>query len=360
MKLTICNSHEFRLSRTGSSFIKSHWSNGTYFLFDECKFCGEPFFSKTKGALFCSNDCVNNKQKLIYPYVSEYINSTGYTLLSDGYVNTNNKLLLKCPEGHEYSVIFNNFKLGYRCPICSINNSRHSYDYVKSYIESFNYKLLSNIYENAFTEMEMECDKGHVYKINFGSFKNGKRRCPICKPEKISEKLRHSYDYIKDYINSTGYTLLSDNYRNNKVKLLVKCPEGHEYSVKFGHFRRGVRCSVCNSERQSSKQEQDLQLFVGSFGIPIIKNDRTQIVNPTTGRNLELDIWIPSMKKAIEYNGTYWHSIMESKYKDKIKVEQCRQLGIDLLVISEYNWINSNEFERRRIERWLLNETNNM
>ena len=112
---------------------------------------------------------------------------------------------------------------------------------------------------------------------------------------------------MKNYIESEGYQLLSDHYENAKTKLLLKCPIGHEHKIKFNNFQQGNRCPLCN--KRTSKGEQDLALYIESFGIKIFKNDRSILVNPLTGKNLELDIYIPSLNKAIEYNGGYWHSL---------------------------------------------------
>ena len=72
--------------------------------------------------------------------------------------------------------------------------------------------------------------------------------------------------------------------------------------------------------------------------IKMIRNDRTQIKNPLTNCTLELDIWIPSLNKAIEFNGDYWHSDKYTKTKDKIKVKQCEEKNINLLVIKECDY----------------------
>jgi len=89
----------------------------------------------------------------------------------------------------------------------------------------------------------------------------------------------------------------------------------------------------------------------------VINNDRTQIINPLTNRHLELDVWIPELNKAIEYNGIYWHSFNKPNTvrKDKIKRAQCKEKGIDLLVIEERNWTENQEMEMKRVKKWLKN-----
>ena len=74
----------------------------------------------------------------------------------------------------------------------------------------------------------------------------------------------------------------------------------------------------------------------------------------------ELDIYIPSKRLAIEFNGDYWHMnprlYDESYYNsqehctakekweyDKRKQEECQSLGIQLIVVWEYDWTHSRE-----------------
>jgi len=282
--------------------------------------------------------CAGNK-KHSYEYVKQFVESIGYTLLSDTYKNSRMKLLIICDKGHKYSVTFGCFKQGQRCPICA-GNTRCTYDYVKSFIESINYTLLSDSYVNSKGKLLIVCDKGHEYITTFGRLRNG-HKCCICSGNK-----KHSYEYIKNYIEKEGYTLLSDTYKNASSKLPIKCNNDHKYNVTFGNFRSGFRCPICAANSQSSRAEVEVQDYVESLGISIIRNDRTQIINPLTGCNLELDVWIPSMNKAIEYNGLYWHSLFDSQAKDKIKVEQCRETGIDLLIVNEFNWVNNRELEK--------------
>jgi len=285
--------------------------------------------------------------KYTYEYVKNYIESFDYTLLSDTY-KSRTKLLVKCDKGHEYGVIFGNFKRGTRCPTCN-GGIKLTYEYIKSFISDAGCTLLSDSYKNSLTPLHIKCNKGHEYYPTFGNFYRG-QGCPVC-----AGKKRHTYEHIKSVIEADGSTiLLSDEYVGANSKLLVKCTDkNHEYGVIFGNFRRGSRCPLCSNN--VSKGEEELSLFVRSLGVSFIRNDRTQIINPLTGYNLELDIWIPSTSKAIEYNGLYYHSLLDRVKYDTIKQEQCIQKGIDLLIVTDHNWLNNNEFERQKIKMWLDN-----
>ena len=63
--------------------------------------------------------------------------------------------------------------------------------------------------------------------------------------------------------------------------------------------------------------------------------------------NKEIDIFIPSKNIAIEVNGLYWHSSgdknIENKNKHLEKTIACENLGVELLHITDYEWINKKE-----------------
>ena len=48
---------------------------------------------------------------------------------------------------------------------------------------------------------------------------------------------RLSYEYVKEYIESFGYTLLSDEYKNNKTELKIQCNDcGNIFYMRFNNF----------------------------------------------------------------------------------------------------------------------------
>jgi ribosomal protein S27E len=353
--------------------------------------------------------------KITYEFVKAYIESFRYMLLSTEYKNSHTKLSVRCPEGHEYEVTWNSFKKGRRCPICNKINKgiklRFSYDYVKEYIELFGYKFLSEEYKNSRVKLKLKCPNGHVYNTRFDTFKSG-GRCKKC----LNERRKLVYEDVKEYIESFGYTLLSTEYKTAKSYLKVKCPNGHEYKVKYNNFKQGQRClqcfyedmkltyedvkkyiencgfvlkskeyissdslleiecteghifeicwnnfqqrkrcPICNLSKITSIAEKEICEYVKELiNCEVEENNRTQIINPFTKHNLELDIWIPELNKAIEYNGTYWHSNKYSKFKDKIKIKQCKQKGIDLLVIEEQDYIENKQKILEEIRIFML------
>ena len=298
--------------------------------------------------------CMNKKSTLSYEHVKNYFESQNYQLLSDEYINCEAKLLLKCPDGHIFKKSLSHFKRGQKCTICSNKNASkrqsYSYEYIKSFIESEGYTLLSDTYINNRIKLLLKCPIGHEHEISFSNFKSGKR-CKECNKQKNKKRL--SFDYVKKYIESYNYQLLSNKYKNNHTKLEVSCDHGHKYKVSFSTFKNGHRCAVCYSISKSSHGEKDVQTFIKNIIPDIICNDRNTIINPLTGRHLELDVYIPSLNKAIEYNGIYWHSKYYQKIKDNIKKKQCLNNNINLLIIEDSEWINNNKMCKDTLLKFL-------
>jgi len=285
------------------------------------------------------------------------VNRYGYEILSNEFENANTEVTLKCPKGHVYKTKFVHFRSGSRCPQCGRENTesarRLKFDDVKQFIEEQGYILLSTEYKNSSSFLDIKCPKGHSFKMTYNKFHSG-RRCPICAENNRGDSLKFSYDFVMKYIEAEGYILSSREYKNVDTKLKMKCDKGHIFYMSFWNFKNGNRCPVCWKTCGTSRSEKEIQNFVFEIDERALFNDRTQIINPITGNNLELDVWLPHKRKAIEFNGKYWHSRNGySKLKDKIKKEQCGLQNIELLVVDEEDWMESKEKVFDKIENFI-------
>jgi len=276
-------------------------------------------------------------------YVKNYIEKNiGYLLLSNEYKNNKTPLLVKCDKGHEYTTTWNRISSkGARCPECDkikrIEKQTFSYDFVKNIIEKEDYKLLSNNYVKSIMPLKIKCDKGHIFEMTFGDFKQG-HRCPIC-----FGNVKYTDEYVKNLFIKDDYLLL-DKYKNNHSLMKVKCDKGHIYKTSLKRYINNHRCPLCFKNGQVSKSEKRvLKIVKNIYNGIVFENCKNVIKNPKTNRYLELDIWMPELNKAIEYNGYYYHSSPEVIERDKIKMNQCNNLQINLLVIKDVNWKTENE-----------------
>ena len=58
-------------------------------------------------------------RRLTYELVKMQFDKSGYTLLSDVYINNRSKLNYLCPLGHKGSITYADFKYGNGCSICA-------------------------------------------------------------------------------------------------------------------------------------------------------------------------------------------------------------------------------------------------
>lgn len=101
---------------------------------------------------------------------------------------------------------------------------------------------------------------------------------------------------------------------------------GHEFqstvAIQCTHFS----CPICAKEQQSSFPEQAIYYYIKKIFPDAINGDRSIL------DGLELDIYIPTRKVAIEYDGEAWH---KSTKRDIMKGDLCSEKGIVLYRVRE-------------------------
>ena len=153
----------------------------------------------------------------------------------------------------------------------------------------------------------------------------------------------------EEYINDTG----------RKFKCLI-CGEEFEsegtYTYKKEHKNKDgshttlipydIFCPNC-SRKFSKKEKEVLDFVLSIYKGEILENDRTQL------NGKELDIYLPNLNLAIEFDGDYWHSKDGAKEKDELKDSLCEQKGIKLLRIKESDWDNNRSKIENQIKEFL-------
>lgn len=131
--------------------------------------------------------------------------------------------------------------------------------------------------------------------------------------------------------------LLSDYEEYLSADLVrYKCLRCGEEVLSPGTNIQTVVCPNC-CRSGTSMMEKDVCHYVHSiYSGTVIENTRS-VIAPK-----ELDIYIPDKNLAIEFNGAYWHSSAQ-KPKDYHlqKTLACREKGIRLIHIFEWEWMNN-------------------
>lgn len=146
-------------------------------------------------------------------------------------------------------------------------------------------------------------------------------------------------------------------YDNGPIYYHFKCLKcGNEFTDDF-HSGMPI-CRVCNPiAKKISNGEKEVADYIKSiYRGTVIENDRSVL------NGKELGIWIPDLKIAIEYNGTYWHgyradtiaTLSEFKHNTEAKRLACHNLGIRLINLDECDWIDRPEVFKRFFQDLLL------
>ena len=208
------------------------------------------FFKRSKeGCSHCKGLAISKGERFSYAKVKEFIEKNNYELISKEYKKNDIKLDMKCPKGHLFQTTYSQFQQSVKNKnrICSYCNKlvRLPYKEVKNIIEKRKYKLLTKTYINVNQKLKLKCPKGHIIYMTLTNFKSSQIACTFCRRKENGKKRRHSYEYVKEYIEKENYKLLSKKYINNLQKLKIKCPKNHIYKVKWNYFQQGKRCPFC-------------------------------------------------------------------------------------------------------------------
>ena len=148
----------------------------------------------------------------------------------------------------------------------------------------------------------------------------------------------------------------------SKTNHLLECPHcGQQFisstDSSYNNRRRSNQeiCTNCNPLRKGySITEKELLDYVSSiYSGTIVENDRSIIVP------YELDIYLPELHLAIEFNGLYWHNEehVSSNYH-RMKSDLCKEKGVHLIHVFEDDWVNKQSIIKSVISNFVNNTVN--
>lgn len=201
-----------------------------------------------------------------------------------------------------------------------------------------------------------------------GYFKYHKLYSQQCDEIKIASKI-YQQGYIRNKILSTQKTYKVEFTDVNSLNFIgdstsIRCLLcGKIYTNRYTNLVIGYgKCPTCYPPKTSSSSgEEQLLEEIKKFldKDDIILSKQKLIKNPETGRDLELDIYIPNKNIAIEFDGLYWHSeAIVSKDYHMMKTNECMKKDIQLIHIFEDEWKIKKEIVKSIIKNKLcVNET---
>ena len=240
----------------------------------------------------------------------------------------------KCMKGHSWQAITPNRIKGRGCPYCSNKKivvgendfaSEHpellsEWDYERNEI------LPTQITSGSMKQVYWKCYKGHSWKCAIPTRKIS--GCPYCGNKKIivgendlattNPELLSEWDYDKNDKAPQEVVRGSDYYA------WWKCENGHTWRAKITNRVHGTSCPICKKYMRTSFFEQAIFYYV--------HKTYPDTINTYNDQGFEIDIYIPSIKIGIEYDGQKWHKNIENDIRKNMK---CKKNGIRLIRIRE-------------------------
>jgi hypothetical protein len=273
--------------------------------------------------------------------------------------NDNIEIICKTTGKSFLATPANHINLGTRCPCCYGATRRTTESFVEKALEIWGQRFdYSNVvYINNHTKVNLRCIE-HDFAFKQAPKKHllGQNGCQVCTNKTpITTEI---FTKLARAVHGETYDYSLVNYVGTDKKVKIICHEQFINSeVEHGIFEQtphnhiSLRQNCPISSKTKSKPEIDLLGLLEGFDVKY----RAKILN----NKRELDIYVPSLKLGIEYNGLYWHS--EEKKTDKnyhaLKTEECKKLGIRLIHIFEDEWLEKREIVTARIKSILGRDT---
>ena len=248
------------------------------------------------------------------------------------------KVWWKCANGHEWEANPKNRSYGTSCPYCTNRKILKGYNDLQTInprlAKEWNHEKNASLKPEYFTtnsgkKVWWKCENGHEWEATIDSRNRG-NKCPYCSGHKVlygyndlqtvNPNLADEWNYEKNIqIKPQDFTASSGK------KVWWKCKMGHEWQSIIASRNKGIGCPVCNSEKNTSFPEFVILYYLSQYGLDVIHSYKEQ--------GYELDIYIPSKKIAIEYDGYFWHQ--NKINKDLEKNKKCKKDNIKLYRIRE-------------------------
>ncbi len=178
-----------------------------------------------------------------------------------------------------------------------------------------------------------ECGRSWLAEVASRNDKKKYHGCPYCTGKNVivgeTDLLSKFPQIAKEWnYKKNGDLKPSDISSKSGKKVWWQCSEGHEWKATVSNRTfNNSGCPRCNIEKVNSFCEQAVFYY--------IKQAFPDAINSDYHIDIELDIFIPSINTAIEYDGEAWHSIEKRKKNDILKNQICIENKITLIRIRE-------------------------
>ena len=290
-----------------------------------------------------------NKRKKTEEFIQEAqtIHKKKYDYSKCIYINAHTKVCIICPIHGEFLQTPHSHLKGCGCIECGKIKAIQSR---KSCTEEFirkaklihgnKYDYSNTEYKGVFTKVKIICpDHGEFWQTPNIHLKGS--GCEKCCGRFVKNTETFIMMASKIHLNKYDYSKVQ--YRDGNSKVCITCPTHGKFWQTPGHHLSGEGCPSCSIS--TPKAESEIISMLSP--LKIIQYDRTILCGK------EIDIYIPSLKIGVEFNGLYWHSENYGKFKTyhADKIQMCNTKNIMLINVFEDEWVNNKKLCEYRLKQ---------
>ena len=322
------------------SFCGHRWKSSIYNRAVRSTCCPVCYYPKRK------NFCKNNNLTITNPnLIADWDQSKNVKLTPDMFTKDSRyKAWWKCHIcGKEVQKEIKSYAGCRNCKKQLVLNDRNMTITHPQLLKEWNYNRNQNISPENFLptspkKVWWKCNKcGYEWQARISNRAILNRACPCCSNKKVVKGINDLAtthpDIAKEWHTSKNGILTPDAVTHGcGKKVWWICPLGHEYRATILHRTQenGTGCPICNSGRQTSFAEQAVFYYIKKIFPSTISRYTADFLG-----KMELDIFIPELKLAIEYDGENWHYGDVKFKREKRKYDLCKEQGITLFRLRE-------------------------
>lgn len=298
----------------------------------KCLICGHEWSSQASSLLSghgCAK-CAGSLKRDPDEFVRLVNNNTNNRdiIMLEKYKNANTRISCICKKcGNQWGAIPKALLSGHGCPQCKKRIKTDAF--FKREIKELKIPVeVIGEYKKSNEKLEVRCLKcNHNWMVIPHSLLRG-HGCPKCANEKLADTKRKTHEEFSVELEQINPDiLLCTKYTGNMNLILCECINcGHRWKTRPSDLLRGKGCPECTGHAGTSFVEQLIYLaFKKSIGNQEIINRDTSCIG------MELDIYIPFLKIAIEPGSWAWHK--DKLERDELKRILCKEEGVRLITI---------------------------
>jgi len=283
------------------------------------------------------------------------------TCLSEKYINVRTKMLWKCNVcEYEWLSVYTSIRRCSGCPEC--NSIKNTLDDAQRLAISKGGECKSIEYINAHTKMYWKCNKCmYEWMASYHSVRRVSW-CPQC-----PDKVKNTLDDAQRLAISRDGVCKSTEYVRAHDKLHWQCDKcRHEWMATYTNVQKGHWCPNCSAGKAQRKLVDILQGLYPREEVCSGYRGFDWLYNKKTKGKQEIDIWIPHLKLAIEYDGiqhfrptrfggmsteraeeNFKYTVKSDRRKDRVIKEN--KSDVDCFIRFKYDEPLTEEYVRTRI-----------